>query len=411
LSPLVLSGQTIKPIEIVPGFSTPLLHESHGAGNSSNGIIEPPRDTFLSDEIRFEGSHNEANGLGPTYNAKSCAECHQDPVSGGSGKITVLRAGHRNRLGRFINPSIVMGNGKTLITGRSIVDKYATCQWAQEHLSKQETIRSIRVTPSALGDGYVEAVADSELIKLSREEAQLSHGEVLGEYVMVPVLEAPGFSRVGRFGWKDQQASLLSFAAEAYLEEIGITNRLEPKDLTLVCKTTSDPEDHPDVAGMDDIDHFAQFIRGTKAPPRDSALSKLNDAHDGEALFKNVGCDLCHTSTMVTSAPGTILNGGKYVVPDAIGNKEFHPFSDFLLHDIGTGDGIVQNGPQDTANKIRTAALWGLRARNLYMHDGKSKTIEDAINRHAGESTEITGRYHQLSRQEREKLLTFVRSL
>ena len=171
-------------------------------------------------------------------------------------------------------------------------------------------------------------------------------------------MEAPGESRVGRFGWKDQHSSLLSFIGDAYLNEMGVTNRLRPKDTTTVGKVTADPEDVPDNLGLADIDHFAQFIRGTKVPPRDArAGAKTLPFCAGERLFASIGCSTCHVPSITTARPGTVIDGGTFVVPEGLGNKIIHPYSDFLLHDIETGDGIVQAGPQDTANKLRTAPL------------------------------------------------------
>jgi len=137
-------------------------------------------------------------------------------------------------------------------------------------------------------------------------------------------------------------------------------------------KVTADPEDVPDKLGLADIDHFAQFVRGTKAPPRDAELAATADAQAGQALFQRIGCNVCHVQTITTAPPGTLINGGTFAIPVALGNKIIHPFSDFLLHDIKTGDGIVQAGPQDTANKLRTAPLWGLRMRPRFMHDHQS---------------------------------------
>ena len=92
------------------------------------------------------------------------------------------------------------------------------------------------------------------------------------------------------------------------------------------------------------------------------------------------------SATLTTDPPGTVINGGAYTVPAALGNKIFHPYGDFLLHDVGTGDGIVQAGPADTANKLRTVPLWGLRIKSRFMHDNASMTLSDAIQRHAGEA-------------------------
>jgi CxxC motif-containing protein (DUF1111 family) len=222
---------------------------------------------------------------------------------------------------------------------------------------------------------------------------------------MVPVLETPNTTEVGRFGWKTQHASLLSFAGDAYFNEMGITNELFPDELTTVCEPPGVP--HPN-----DVDHdlgsLAAFMRSTKAPPRGPITAETNQ---GQAIFEALGCASCHVSTMVTAPAGTAIHGGAYVVPAAIGGKQFHPFGDFLLHDIGTGDGIQQNGPAETANKIRTAPLWGLRSRNQLLHDGSAATLEDAIQRHDHEAGDEAQRYRRLSPAQKQLLNAFLRSL
>src|SRR5437016_3395805 len=192
---------------------------------------------------------------------------------------------------------------------------------------------------------------------------------------------------------------------------MGVTNRLRPKDVTTVGKITSDPEDIPDNLGLADIDHFAQFIRGTRVPPRDAVLSATAAAQAGQTLFEKIGCATCHVSTIITAPAGTVINGGAFTIPDALGSKIIHPYSDFLLHDIETGDGIVQNPPQDTANKLRTVPLWGLRMHPRHMHDLESLTLEDAIERHRGEADEVRERFRRLSPAEKQQLITFLNSL
>jgi CxxC motif-containing protein (DUF1111 family) len=229
--------------------------------------------------------------------------------------------------------------------------------------------------------------------------------------VQAPIFEAPGQTRVGRFGWKDQHSSLLSFIADAYVNEMGVTNRLRPKDVTTLCKTTTDPEDKPDNLGLADIDHFAQFIRGTMVPPRDETLAATAAARQGQHLFTRIGCSTCHVQSITTAPAGTVIDGGMFTVPEALGDKLIHPFGDFLIHDIGTGDGIVQVGPQDTANKLRTAPLWGLRTKARFMHDLKSLSLENAIERHKGEAHEVEHRFDELSPEERAALIAFLNSL
>jgi CxxC motif-containing protein (DUF1111 family) len=232
-----------------------------------------------------------------------------------------------------------------------------------------------------------------------------------GEAIQVPIFEAPGQKGVGKFGWKDQDPTILSFSGDAYLNEMGVTNRLKPKDVTSVCKATTDLEDKPDALGLADIDHFAQFIRGTQVPPRDTALAATPDAIAGQFLFNSVGCVACHVATLTTVPAGTAINGGAYTVPAALGNKVFHPYGDFLLHDVGTGDGIVQAGPADTANKLRTVPLWGLHIKSRFMHDNASMTLGDAIKRHGGEAQAATANFNLLTNAQRQQLITFLKSL
>ena len=246
---------------------------------------------------------------------------------------------------------------------------------------------------------------------IAQGQPALSNGLIQGEAILVPVLEAPGQTRVGRFGWKDQHSSLLSFVADAQLNEMGITSRLKPTDTTTVCKTSQDPEDQPDALGMAGIDHFAQFIRATQAPPRDVVLAATANAMAGQKLFEQVGCNTCHVESITTAAPGTAINGGTYTLQAALGNKVIHPFGDYLLHDIGTGDGIVQNQPFDTARKMRTAPLWGLRTKSRFMHDLTSLTLQQAIARHKGEARGVTHSFNSLTATQQQQLVAFLQSL
>jgi CxxC motif-containing protein (DUF1111 family) len=325
--------------------------------------------------------------------------------------VTELRVGHNDVNGNFVNPTIVINDGKNTIIGRSIVNDRAIGPQAQEHIPETENVRALRATLNTLGDGFVEAIADETLIAIAAAQPKLSEGRVNGEVVQAPIFEAPGQTRVGRFGWKDQHSSLLSFIADAYLNEMGITSRLRPTEVTTVLLTTTDINDQPDDLGLEDIDHFAQFVRGTMVPPRDTALAATPAAARGEALFTHIGCNVCHVQAITTAPAGTVIDGGMFIVPAALGNKIIHPYGDFLLHDIGTGDGIVQVGPQDTANKLRTAPLWGLRERVRFMHDLRSLSLHDAIIRHEGEAREPVRRFEELSPEDQEALITFLRTL
>lgn len=406
IGPAEINQQSAR--EAPAGFNTPSFN---GSQSVSNGIAEPPGDSFALDQQVYELNHSVQTGLGPVYNATACVSCHENPNSGGAAQITELRVGHNDANGNFVNPTISINDGMNTITARSIVNDRAICPQAQEHIPATENIRALRAVLNTLGDGFVEAIDDDTLVSIAAHQPEESDGMIHGEVVEAPIFEAPGQTRVGRFGWKDQHSSLLSFIADAYVNEMGVTNRLRKVDVTNVCKTTTDPEDHPDNLGLADIDHFAQFIRGTMVPPRDESLAATSAARQGHDLFRRIGCAICHVPSITTAPPGTVVDGGMFTIPDALGDKIIHPFSDFLLHDVGTGDGIVQVGPQDTANKLRTAPLWGLRAKARFMHDLQSLSLEDAIERHKGEASDTEKRFDELTPREQTALITFLNSL
>jgi CxxC motif-containing protein (DUF1111 family) len=364
-----------------------------GFDDETNGFVSQQQ--FDQDKDVFEEREGNDDGLGPVYNAQSCAECHQTPVTGGSSQINEMRAGHFDfRFGFREHP------GGSLIHDRAI-----DAGW-QESIAPGNEVRTFRASLSVLGDGFIEAIADETLINIAKSQPF----GMRGEFIKVPLFEAPGKFRVGRFGWKDQQASLLSFAADAYLNEMGITSPLAPTDNTsngtVVDDGIADPEDDGE-----DLEVFARFMRSTKAPPVDAARAATPEAQDGSRLFDVVGCGICHVRTIVTAPPGTVINGGAFTVPEALGEKVIHPFSDFALHDVGTGDGIVQNGAPSTRNKVRTPPLWGVRSRGRLMHDGLSVDMNDAILRHGGEARLVTLRYRLLPNGATRRLLAFLASL
>ena len=191
-------------------------------------------------------------------------------------KISELRVGHLDARGRFQNANIPIARGKVVIAERTLVNDRAICPNAmfpdseiQERVPDAETIRTFRLSLNLLGDGLVEALDDSTLVGQARAQRRATRGVIHGQALRVPVVEAPGETRVGRFGWKDQHASLLSFAGDAYLNEMGITTRLFPDEITALCNTAKEPNDQHDSTGLDDVDRFARFVRATKAPPRD----------------------------------------------------------------------------------------------------------------------------------------------
>ena len=370
-----------------------------GFDNQTNGFIAQA--DFDAARESFEEREVISDGLGPVYNAQSCAECHQNPVTGGISQISELRAGHRDFFGNFVDAP-----------GGSLINDRAIDAAIQERVPGTENVRTFRMSTNVLGTGFVEAINSNTLAAIASNQPFQSGGRIAGELIQVPMLESPGAVRAGRFGWKNQHASLLSFAADAYLNEMGITSRfLLTENTSLLASveaydTVPEPEDTEN-----DIDLFADFMRATKAPPRDTALAATGDAIAGVILFNQIGCGICHVSAITTAAVGTVINGGALVVGEALGNKIIHPYGDFLLHDVGTGDGIVQNGGQSTANKVRTMPLWGVRTHDRHMHDGASLTFNAAILRHAGEATFVTNNYRFLSATQQNQIIAFLKSL
>ncbi|HEY8185078.1 MAG TPA: di-heme oxidoredictase family protein [Pyrinomonadaceae bacterium] len=368
---------------------------------------------FEDNKFIFSEREAVADGLGPTYNDTGCSECHQSIDTGGFAQQMEFRAGH------LTNGNFVDAPGGQLIHARG------TDSDIVEHISTAETEKAFRIVTSAIGDGFVECIANGTL---QNNVAAQPSGQ-RGTLTAVPVTEANNTLRNGRFGWKAQQASLLSFAGDAYLNEMGITNKFDGfggRSSSAAdagthenpCSTAEgvqnctgppfDPVPDPEDDGGDVL-AFADFMAATRAPGRQNPIPAA--AVRGDPLFTQVGCAVCHTRTFQTADPGTSINGGAFTVPTALGNKIIHPFSDFALHDIGTGDGIVQNGGQGSRNQMRTAPLWGIRARNRFMHEGLNITITDTIQLHAGQATAARNAFNALTAQQRSDLVAFVLSL
>ena len=422
---LLLIPATTQPPDAQTGFD-----------NKSNGMVDDA--THQADLATFDEVEQIPEGLGPLYNAQSCRECHQNPVSGGGSQVTELRAGHEGKGKHFLTPDIPIAHGAEIISGRSLVNDRAVCpsgafpdKEIQERVPDTETIRTFRISLSVLGDGFIEAVPDKTFVEISSHQCGSTKGKICGQVLFVPIVEAPGQMAVGRFGWKDQHASLLSFSGDAYLNEMGITSRLQPNEVTSICNTAPEPNDKTGADGLSDIDRFARFMRATKAPARDTQLAATASTKKGEALFEKIGCAICHVSALTTAAAGTKINGGTYAIPAALGSVTTYPYGDFLMHNVGTGDGILQATPEhygrqvfsqmisymqkqnfeSSRNKIRTAPLWGVRLRPRLMHDGASLTLSDAITRHGGEAFDVTKKFEKLSHTDKEALLDFLKSL
>ncbi len=324
--------------------------------------------------------------LGPTFNARSCAECHGAPAPGGGSNVRTVRYGKLDDKGRF-DPLESQGG--------SLLKLRAVQPWCMERMPDgPDIIKARRRTPAVFGAGLIEAIPDEAIIANAENQPK----EVQGRVHVVTDLPT-GEKRVGRFGWKTQVATLLDFSSDAALNEMGLTNRFRPtpnppngnKDLLALCNQGKDPKD---TTGL--IDKFTSFVRFLAPPPRGEVS---HNVEAGEVNFMRVGCGACHTPSF-TTGPNTIA---------ALDRKRVSAYSDFLLHDIGTGDGIEQGDAK--GNEIKTPPLWGLSANARFLHDSSAVTIEDAIRRHGGQAAAAREAFEGLQPFERQALLRFLESL
>jgi CxxC motif-containing protein (DUF1111 family) len=339
------------------------------------------------------------------HNAVTCERCHNEPSQFGGASMTVLRVGSLST-GRFA-PA----------TEGGIHHRHGEAAQSSDFANQ---ISGERVSISLLGDGYIEAIDGSDIERIGKQQRDANQG-IAGTAVSAPVLEAGGSKpkmEVGRFGWKSHHSSLMSSCADSLRNELGMRNRLYPDEYST--RTPGEgptPFDNPDAkTGQTELDRLVEEIRQTNPPARDASLATSPDGLEGEKLFTDIGCAVCHVATYKTLPAGTRINGGTYRVPKFIGNTIIHPYSDFLLHDVGTGDGIPQAAKPDyldqsTANKFRTPPLWGLRFRYGMMHDGNSTGSNQAIMRHAGEATTVRQRYERLTPTQKQQLQAFLSSL
>ena len=339
------------------------------------------------------------------HNAVTCERCHNTPSKFGGSPMTVERVG-QSSTGKFV-PSSEGG----------IHDRHGESSQSSD---PTDQISGERVSLNLLGDGYIEAI-DSRDIEQNAKKQRQTNLRIAGVAVNAPLLEASGSPvkiQTGRFGWKSQHSSLMSSCADSLRNELGIRNRLYPDEYPTHALTDSPtPLDIPNATThKTELESFVNEIRHAPPPARDDGLAATPDAQAGERLFEEIGCAVCHVATYKALKPGTRINGGTFKIPKFIGNKVIHPYSDFLLHDVGTADGIPQAAKpeyldQSTANKFRTPPLWGLRFRYGIMHDGNSPGTDQAIERHGGEAMAVREHYAHLTAVEKKQLQQFLDSL
>jgi CxxC motif-containing protein (DUF1111 family) len=392
---------------------------AHGSffelGRPLDGINLQQRAQFRDGKAAFEEVETAADGLGPIFNNTGCAVCHSTPVTGGGSAINETRAQ------KLVNGQLFEFPGGSLFQTQAISPNCA------ETLPPDANVIALRQTTPLFGLGLVEAIPDSDIEAYAFQQAR-QHPHQAGRVNRVTDV-ASGQNRVGRFGWKDQQATLLSFSGDAYVNEMGVTNKFFPTenapngDLTKLkaCDTVPDPEDK-----NDDVTLFANFMRLLAPPPRDPSLAVASNSADsagtssmadrfssffgrgghdpspdltgpagGEKIFDQIGCAVCHHAGFVARSH-----------IDAINGQPVNAYSDFLLHDVGTGDGIAQGTARP--NELRTPPLWGLSDSAPYLHDGSAATVRDAIKRHGNQGAAARAAFEALSWHQQQAVLDFL---
>ncbi len=319
------------------------------------GLTAAELERFFIGQQAYARVLTEEEGLGPIFNNTACGECHLNPL-GGTGTFTVLRAGQQTKDG--FDPLEEFGG--SLFQLDSISPECA-------EVPPKHNVETDRVTNGMTGYGLVEAILDSDILAVRDAQDR----SIRGDAHMVGAFE-DGDTHVGRFGWKAQVATLLTFSADAALNELGLTNRfltedndpngINPPSLRApdFCDTVADPEDHVGLGnGVDRefIDVVTDFQRFMTQPPQTPRSGMT-----GETLFNAIGCADCHHKAYTTPDDPSLET--------ALRNKTIQPYGDFLLHDMGAnGDGIPQGAA--SASQLKTAPLWDLRHRISQWHDGR----------------------------------------
>lgn len=369
-------------------------------GAPIQGLTSLQLQRFINGSTDYNHTFSETEGLGPAFNKASCANCHNNPV-GGTGSQTVTRFGIFDKGG--FNPLTELGG--------SLLQELAISESCLESVP-EGAFTAQRVTNGSMGYGLVEAIPDAAL--LANRDAQPRN--VRGVAHMVSAFEDPPMSplRVGRFGWKAQVATILTFSADASLNEVGLTNRFITQEnapngdpvLLAACDGVADPEDHADGSGLHFIDRVTDFQRYMTQPPQTP-----RSGMSGEAIFNSIGCNVCHTPSFTTSTARGL--------EDALKGKVIRPYSDFLLHDMGINADFIVQG-MGTEQLMRTPPLWGLRDRDPMWHDGRvaagtfTTRVTQAIALHGGNQSQgipAANAYAALSTPDKNKVLAFLNSL
>ncbi|HXJ33588.1 MAG TPA: di-heme oxidoredictase family protein [Candidatus Eisenbacteria bacterium] len=380
-------------------------------GDPVIGLTAEELQRFTDGQAAFASVEEADEGLGPIFNGTSCGGCHSVGALGGGSDTVETRFG--TTTGGAFDPLASLGG--SLIQNQGI-GAAGACTFVGEVVPPQATIRAGRRTTPLFGLGLVDAVPDATFVALARTQARRTPATAGRANMVVNVVS--GGTSVGKFGWKAQVPSLIQFSGDAYVNEMGITTPMFPDEMCpngdcslLACDPVPGIDDD-----LEDVEAFNAFMSFLAPPPRlgpvDFALASAQLqqtfpgtsssalARGGSRVFGRIGCDDCHAPAL-TSGPSPVA---------ALNRRRFRPYSDFLLHDMGSlGDGIEQGTA--SGREMRTAPLWGLHVITTFLHDGRAKTIEEAILAHDGQGAPARGRFLALRPIQRASLLAFLGTL
>lgn len=351
------------------------------------------RARFLAGKAAFEDDETVPDGLGPVFNGTSCVSCHSAAATGGGSSII------ETRFGRIFNGLFdpMTGVGGSLIQNQGI-GLFNSVNFVGEVVPREATIVAQRRTTPLFGLGLVDNVPDQTLLNLAQQTGGRPNmvpfaDPNTGHASIDPDTGQPSL-KVGRFGWKCQQATLFTFSGDAYLNEMGITTPMFPDencpqgrcDLLQANPAPTNPND-PDNSTLVKLSDFMTFLG---APPPGPVTAQ---ARSGAQTFAAIGCANCHVPALQTGD-----------------NVTFFPFSDFLLHDMGSlNDGIAQNGA--SGQEMRTAPLWGVRVLKRFLHDGRAASLSQAILAHDGQGKAARDNFASLHEIDQNNLIAFLKSL
>jgi autotransporter-associated beta strand protein len=371
-------------------------------GDPVPGLTATLTSNFNTGAGTFAQVETIATGLGPIYNNSSCANCHNFPSTGGSGTDLLTRFGE-NTNGVF---NQLINQDGTLLHDNSTTTNF-------EVVPANANVTAKRITPALWGNGLMEAIPASEIIS---NAAVANVDGITGTVALVTDI-VNGQQMVGRFGWKGQQATLISFCADAQNNEMGITSRIQPlghapdgnTNLYNQLNTVADPNDVVNASGKANVDRRTDYVRLFSPPP---TLTLTANAVAGQALFAQISCTECHTPTLYTTnafVPVENLTNETSVIT-ALSSKAVNLYSDLALHNMGSlADGIAQGAA--STNQMLTAPLWGLRENNPYLHDGRALTVDAAIRDHTGDAAAAATRYSNLTTNQQQQVVDFLNSL